>query len=135
MLSRKVLYRWLVLLHIVTVVAFLMMHTVQIVISYFWPQFETAGETKVSDLLISSVRRPSFVALGAVFATGVLLVAVSPNWLSAGWIWISAVLLAALGFGKWLAAGKLIKADVRILGTVGIGGLLVLLWLMILKPF
>jgi hypothetical protein len=128
-------YRWLLLAHVASVIVFLMMHTVQIVIAYFWPRFEAAAETSTADWLITSVRRPSFVALGAVIATGLLLVALSPRWLGAAWVWISIGLIILLAVGKWIVVGRKWIGRVNILGAAGIGGVLVLLWLMILKPF
>jgi hypothetical protein len=129
------LYRWVVLIHVASVIAFLMMHTVQIALSSFWPRFKTAGETSVANWLIDSVRRPSFAVLGLVLATGVILVALSPGWLSAGWMWAAVALLLVLAAGKWLVADRRWVTNVNVLSAVGIGGLLVLLWLMILKPF
>jgi hypothetical protein len=129
------LYLWLKVLHVTSVFAFLMLHTVQIVLSSFWPRFMSAGETKVADWLISSVRRPSFVVLGAVMVTGLLLVALTPGWLNTGWFWASIAILLIVAAGKWLAAGRRWITNTNVLTAIGISGLLILLWLMILKPF
>jgi len=158
------MYSWLLFLHIAAVLAFMLVHGVQV--SVIWRQRAESDPQKNLALFealpdVNQLR----IAGSAVIATGLALVVSESLW-GQGWIWLSLVLLGAI----WLAmrayggayytqieatatraievdgspdAAEALEAFARArlswhpsgLTIIGLGGLTLILWLMTFKPF
>ena len=158
------MYRWVVLLHLVSVGGFLMAHGVSAGASL--QLRKERGEEPARTLVELSTASLyfSYAFLIAIIATGVLLGFLG-GWWGRAWIWIALVVVVALigamgflaggyhrsrralGIGYFAASDPTAQPDSQALQTslgsarpmrllvVGVGGLLILLWLMVFKPF
>jgi hypothetical protein len=154
------MYQWLVFVHLVGLVLFLMMHGVSM-----WAAFTVRRDPRpdtVRLLLGLSSRANQVMYLGLLLLIlGGLGAAWNANQLTAGWIVASYVVFIAVLIGMWaMGAGfyyplrqdldgkdgaapiepaelarRLQNRRPEALTVVGIGGLLILVWLMVLKPF
>jgi hypothetical protein len=157
-------YRWLLFLHVGSVLVFMLAHGVQVTAA--WKMRWEADPAEIGSLFapLPLTRWLRYTLLG-VLITGVVLVAFLNIWTSA-WIWLSLGLLAVIWAlmyvwgGAFLtaieetcqaaveAAGTSSEADARAafdrarrswlvpaMTVVGLGGVGVILWLMIFKPF
>jgi hypothetical protein len=153
------MYQWLVFVHLIGFVLFLMMHGVSL-----WAAFTIRSDPRpeTARLLLGLSQRANgvmYMGLLLLIAGG-LGAAWNANQLTAGWIVASyvvllAVIVAMYAIGSSLYTplrralegqdGAVIEAaevgrrlDNRrpeALAVVGFGGLLILVWLMVLKPF
>jgi hypothetical protein len=154
------MYSWLVVLHLVGLAVFLVAHGVSM-----WVAFRIRGESNrdvVAALLGMSARGSQVMYLGLLLlGIGGLGAAASAGWLTAGWVvasYVTVVVIVLLmymlgaGFYYPLREGlegtektpRLDDAELvarlqnrrpEALAVVGGVGLLVLFWLMTLKPF
>jgi hypothetical protein len=154
------MYSWLVVLHLVGLAVFLVAHGVSM-----WVAFRIRGEPNrdlVAALLGMSARGSQAMYLGLVLlGIGGLGAAASAGWLTAGWVVASYVtvvvifvLMYVLGAGFYYPlreglegtektprfddaelVARLQNRRPEALAAVGGLGLLVLFWLMVLKPF
>ena len=154
------MYSWLVVLHLVGLAVFLIAHGVSM-----WVAFRIRGETNrdvVSAFLGLSARGSQVMYVGLILlGIGGLGAAASAGWLTAGWVIASYVtvvviflLMYMLGAGFYYPLREGIEGTEKTprlddaeltarlqnrrpeaLAVVGGIGLLVLIWLMTLKPF
>jgi hypothetical protein len=155
------MYQWLVFVHLVGLVLFLLMHGVSM-----WAAFGVRSDPRPETarvLLGLSMRANQAMYLGLILlAIGGLAAAWNANQLTAGWILASYVVLILVIVGMYAlgasyyyplreavlpkdggpstidAAELARRVDNRRpegLAIVGLGGLLILVWLMVLKPF
>jgi hypothetical protein len=156
--------RWLLFLHIATVIAFALGHGVQIWV--MWRQRQEGDperNLRFFEVLPSST--PLRVLAAAVVVTGLIQTAAQSLW-GRGWIWASIIVLAVVWVAMWRFGGAYYDAietsgaraleargtseeaaatvawdrarlgpEPLILAMVGLGGLAVLLWLMVFQPF
>ena len=153
------MYQWLVLLHLVGLALFLAMHGVSM-----WAAFRVRGEPNrdvVAALLGLSAQGNRVMYLGfLLLGIGGLGAAANAGWLTAPWVVASYVVLAAVillmyivgaGFYYTLRDGlagtektpRLDDAELaammdnrrpEALALIGIAGILILFWLMAVKP-
>lgn len=142
------MYRWIVFLHIASVLALLIVHPVTV--SFHLK--EERNDTRIRELLevteAASLLRWAFFWL--TLATGVLLGFLG-SWWGSAWIWAAVAVFVAIGVVMNRYGGKTIDriADTTddtemerllarfnpwILGITGGGGLLLVLYLMLFKP-
>lgn len=153
------MYAWFVLLHLVGIVLFVAMHGVSMAIS-FWVRGQRDRATIVSMLALSS-RSTQIAYLGLVLlGIGGLGAAANVGWLTASWVVgsyvVVAVVLVAMfavaapyyyGLRDAIAGAKgavpiddavlverLASRRPEVLAVIGGIGLLVLVWLMVMKP-
>lgn len=157
------MYRWLLFLHIGSVLVFMLAHGVQVMVTWKkrWVA-DPATNLALFDALPSGW--PLRVAMAAVVISGLLLTAVLNVWTQL-WIWLSLGALAAIWLTMWrwgAAFYNLIEATavraIAAVGTpdeaaaraefdrarfswlvpamtaVGIGGVALILWLMVFRP-
>lgn len=156
--------KWLLFIHVASVLAFMLGHGVQV--GVMWRQRQEADPRRnlsFFEVLPSSL--PLRVLGASVVLSGVLLTAATSAW-DRVWIWLSIVVLAAIWVVMWrfggayydalettgsraieaegtedelLAKGAWDRArlgpEPAVLTVAGIGGLLVILWLMMFRPF
>jgi hypothetical protein len=90
------IYRFIVLLHVLSALAFVMAHGVSMMM-FFKVRNERNYENLCNYLDISSAAmRPAMLALHGVEATGIVLT-LMVGWWRMGWIWVSLVLFVAIG--------------------------------------
>jgi hypothetical protein len=160
--------RWLVVLHMLSVFAFLMAHGISVGVAFALRREREVPRIQALLNLSASSLGVLHGSIGLLLLTGVINGFVG-HWWSKGWIWLSLGLLIALYVYMGIAAsgfyGKVRKAvglpymagmkvqpagepaspeeiDTLLdhsrpiwLALVGFGGLAVLAWLMIAKPF
>jgi len=154
------MYQWLVFVHLIGLVLFLLPHGVSMFVA-----FAIRGDPRhdnVTKLLGLSNQATRVMYLGLLLLiVGGLGAAWNANQLTAGWIVASYVVLFAVLIGMWaIGAGfyyplrealagkdgappiegaelaqRLANRRPEALAVVGLGGLVVLVWLMVLKPF
>ena len=141
-------YRWIVYLHLASVLGFLAAHGVSMVVP--WQLRRQLDPAQARFLLMLSVNTlgASYGFLGAILVTGVLA-GLAGHWWGRGWIWAALVLLIVMVGAMGAMSRPYHEArraagvpSVRVAAThaiaitiLGVGGLLVLLWLMLFKPF
>lgn len=158
------MYRWLLFLHIATVLGFMLAHGVQVMVM-LKQRSEPDPERNLAlfDILpdVLALR----ILLVSVAATGFLLVAVLSLW-GRWWVWLSVFLLALIWLAMYRfggayytlleetaaraieARGTPLEADAAAafararrawhpaaLAVTGLGGIIVILWLMVFQPF
>jgi hypothetical protein len=158
------MYQWLIFLHVGSVLVFMLLHGVQVVVTWKkrW-ETDPARNMALFEALPSSM--PLRISLAAVVVSGIALVALLDIWTRV-WVWASLVLLAVIWLAMWRwgagyydAMAQTSEAAIAAAGTadeptaragfdrarlsqsvpamtvVGIGGTAVILWLMVFKPF
>ena len=159
------MYEWLVFLHVLAVLLFLLAHGVQVAVML---RQRTEADPEVALTLFNVL--PALTAvrvlLAAIVATGLILGFLRPWWQQA-WMWVSLAVLVAIlvvmriwGMGYYDAIAQAATAAVEeravddgpttarlafdaararpdpfIVTVVGVGGLASILWLMMFKPF
>ncbi|OLC19297.1 MAG: hypothetical protein AUH33_05930 [Chloroflexi bacterium 13_1_40CM_68_21] len=142
------MYRWIVFIHIASVLGLLLVHPVTVAFHLK----EERNDTRIRELLEVSEAASTlrWVFFWLTLATGVILGFVG-SWWGTAWIWGALVLFVAIGAVMNLYGGRTIDriADTRddaemerlltrfrpgILAVTGAGGLLLILYLMLFKP-
>jgi hypothetical protein len=157
-------YRWLLFLHIATVLGFMLAHGVQVMVM-LKQRSEPDPERNLALFDILPDVLPLRILVVSVVATGFLLVATLSLW-GRWWVWLSLfllalILLATYRFGGAYytlleeagaraieARGTPLEADAAAafararrawhpaaLAVTGLGGIMVILWLMVFQPF
>ena len=153
------MYSWFVLLHLVGLVVFLAMHGVSMAVS-FWIRGQTERAT-ISSLLMLSSRAVQIAYLGLVLlGIGGLAAAANVGWLTASWVVASYIVLAVVTVSMYAIAApyyyglrdaiagakgstpiddaelraRLVSRRPEAAALFGGLGLLILVWLMVLKP-
>jgi len=130
-------YRWLLYVHIASVLGFVLLHGMStgMLLSLRSPQSAEATALRQQS---TTWRFGSYGFLGVVVLTGVAL-GVQGNWWRYGWIWAAIVIVVAavLALGAIGIRLRRTRSRVRVwlISIIGMVGLLLLLWLMVLKPF
>ncbi len=157
------MYSWLLYVHIGAVLVFMLAHGVQVMVT--WKMRWQADPAKMVQLFEAlPLTLPLRWGVLAIFASGIVLVAVLNLWLSV-WIWVSLAILAAIWLAMYRWGGEyytlientvvpLMDATdesavpemraafdrarlswrVPAMTVVGIGGVAVILWLMVFRP-
>lgn len=153
------LYQWVVFAHLVGVFGFLLAHGASIAIAVRLPRQRDPRAVRVLLDLSETTRGLMYGSL-ALLALGGVTAGFLGGWWSHGWIWASIFVLLAMMVGivgvgvpyfrrLRKAAEAALASDAPspelatllaapqpwIVIAVGVGGLLILLWLMVLKPF
>jgi len=142
------IYRWIVFLHIASVLALLLVHPVTVAFHLK----EERDDTRIRELLEVSEAASTlrWVFFGLTIASGVVL-GFMGSWWGTAWIWIALAIFVAIGIVMNVYGGRTIDriADTRddaemerllarfrpaILAVTGGGGLLLILYLMLFKP-
>jgi 4-hydroxybenzoate polyprenyltransferase len=142
------MYRWIVFIHIASVLGLLLVHPVTVAFHLK----EERNDTRIRELLevseAASALRWIFFAL--TLLSGVVLGFLG-SWWSSAWIWAALAIFVLIGVVMNLYGGRMIDriADTRddaemerllsrfrpsILAVTGTGGLLLILYLMLFKP-
>ena len=142
------MYRWIVFVHIASVLALLLVHPVTVAFHLK----EERDDTRIRELLevseAASMLR--WVFFGLTLASGVVL-GFMGSWWGTAWMWMALAIFVAIGVVMNVYGGRTIDriADTRddaemerllarfrpmILAVTGAGGLLVILYLMLFKP-
>lgn len=154
-----VVYSWVVFAHLVGVFGFLLAHGASIAISVRLPRERDPRAVRVLLDLSGTTRGLMYGSL-ALLTLGGIAAGFLGGWWSRGWIWASAgvlllMLVSIVGVGvpyfrRLRVAAEAAEASDApspqftallaapqpwIVTLVGVGGLLVLLWLMVVKPF
>lgn len=156
--------RWLLFLHVATVIAFALAHGVQVWV--MWRQRQEADpERNLGFFEVLPSSTPLRVLAAAVVLTGLVQTAAQSLW-GRGWIWLSILVFAVIWVAMWRFGGAFYDAietagaqaleargtseeaattaawdrarrgpEPAILAIVGLGGFAVILWLMVFKPF
>lgn len=164
------MYAWLVYLHVLAVLAFLLTHGASSVVAFrLRSQKDPAVARAWLELYVNGgVYGVLYGSLLVLLATGVVT-AFMGKWWSQGWVWSSLLLLVGIIVGMFIIAlryfGKLrralgmewfdgrrghpaeppapdeeilailVKSPAITLTSIGFGGIAVILWLMMFKPF
>lgn len=162
------MYRWLIFLHVASLLGFLVAHGVSISVAFALTRERNAERMRALLELSANSYRGMYLALLTLLLTGVVAGFIG-RWWRAGWMWLSLLLLIAITIlmSRWggniygqarkvaglpyfergkpqpaLAPGSpeeveaaLARANPRLLAVIGYGGILVILWLMMFKPF
>lgn len=142
------MYRWIVFIHIASVLALLLVHPVTVAFHLK----EERDDTRIRELLEVSEAASTlrWVFFGLILVSGVLL-GFMGEWWGTAWIWAALVTFVIIGLVMNLYGGRTIDriADTRddaemerlltrfrpaILAVTGSGGLLLILYLMLFKP-
>lgn len=153
------MYAWFVLLHLVGFVIFLAMHGVSMAVS-FWIRGQTERAT-ITSLLMLSARAVQIAYLGLILlGIGGLGAAANVGWLTISWVVGSYVVLAIVIVAMYVVAApyyyglrdaiagaksakpiddaelraRLVSRRPEVSAAIGGLGLLVLVWLMVMKP-
>jgi 4-hydroxybenzoate polyprenyltransferase len=141
-------YRWIVFIHIASVLGLLLVHPVTVAFHLR----EERDETRRRELLevTEAASRLRWVFFGLTIASGVLLGFLG-SWWGTAWIWAALAIFVAIGVVMNVYGGRTIDriADTHddaemerlltrfspwLLAVTGGGGLLVILYLMLFKP-
>lgn len=158
------MYQWLVFLHVGSVLVFMLLHGVQVTVTWKkrWEPDPTRNQA-LFEALPNGVRTLRLPII-AVVATGLVLVAFLGIW-TQWWIWLTLVILVAIWLTMWrwgggyynliqaaadraiaaagtpdesssLAAFEKARLDWRTpaMTIVGVGGIAAILWLMVFRP-
>lgn len=164
------MYSWLVYVHVLAVLAFLLTHGASSIVAFrLRGQKDPAVARAWLELYVSGgVYGVLYGSLLVLLATGVVT-AFMGKWWSHGWVWLSLLLLVGIIVGMFVIAlryfGKLrralgmewfdgrrgrpaeppapdeeilamlVKSPAITLAAIGFGGIAVILWLMMFKPF
>jgi 4-hydroxybenzoate polyprenyltransferase len=142
------MYRWIVFIHIASVLGLLLVHPVTVAFHLK----QERDDTRIRELLEVSEAASTlrWVFFGLTLLSGVVLGFLG-SWWSTAWIWAALVIFVLIGVVMNLYGGRMIDriADTRddtemerllgrfrpwILAVTGAGGLLVILYLMLFKP-
>jgi 4-hydroxybenzoate polyprenyltransferase len=142
------MYRWIVFIHIASVLGLLLVHPVTVAFHLK----EERDDTRIRELLEVSEAASTlrWVFFGLTLATGILL-GFMGSWWGSAWIWAALVIFVAIGVVMNRYGGRTIDliADTRddaemerlltrfrpgMLAVTGTGGLLLILYLMLFKP-
>ena len=142
------MYRWIVFIHIASVLGLLLVHPVTVAFHLK----QERDDTRIRELLEVSEAASTlrWVFFGLTLASGVVLGFLG-SWWSTVWIWAALAIFVLIGVVMNLYGGRMIDriADTRdnaemerllsrfrpwILAVSGAGGLLVILYLMLFKP-
>jgi 4-hydroxybenzoate polyprenyltransferase len=143
------MYRWIVFIHIASVLGLLLVHPVTIAFHLKQERVDVRIRELLEVSEAASTLRWIFFAL--VIASGVVLGFLG-SWWGSGWIWAALAVFALIGVVMNRYGGRTIDeiSDTRddsemerllarfnpwILAVTGTGGLLVVLYLMLFKPF
>ncbi|HEY7623713.1 MAG TPA: hypothetical protein VIA63_01665 [Candidatus Limnocylindria bacterium] len=143
------MYRWIVFLHIASVMGLLLVHPVTVAFHLK----QERDDVRIRELLEVSEAASAlrWVFFGLTIVTGLVLGFLG-SWWASGWIWLALVVFIAIGVVMNRYGGRTIDviADTRddremerlltrfrpwILAVSGTGGLLIVLYLMLFKPF
>ena len=143
------MYQWIVFIHIASVLGLLLVHPVTVAFHLK----QERDDTRIRELLEVSEAASTlrWVFFGLVILSGVALGFLG-SWWSSAWIWAALAIFVLIGVVMNLYGGRMIDriADTRddtemerllsrfrpwILAVTGAGGLLVILYLMLFKPF
>jgi hypothetical protein len=155
------MYSWVVFLHVAGVFGFLLAHGVSVAVLF---RLRTEREReRISTLIeLSSSSMTGFYASIVVLLTAGIIAGFIGNWWRMGWIWVSLGLFIAIAVAMYplatayfrqlrraiglRASGAPMASDEEldellasgrplVIAAVGFGGLLLILWMMIFKPF
>ena len=142
------MYRWIVFIHIASVLGLLLVHPVTVAFHLK----EERNDLRIRELLevtgAASLLR--WVFFGLTIASGVVLGFLG-SWWGTAWIWVALAVFVAIGVVMHFYGGRTIDriADTKddremerlltrfrpgILAVTGTGGLLLILYLMLFKP-
>jgi 4-hydroxybenzoate polyprenyltransferase len=143
------MYRWIVFIHIASVLGLLLVHPVTVAFHLK----EERDDTRIRELLevTEAASTLRWIFFGLVVASGVVLGFLG-SWWSSVWIWAALAIFVLIGVVMNVYGGRTIDriADTAdnaemerllsrfrpwILAVTGTGGLLVILFLMLFKPF
>jgi uncharacterized membrane protein len=155
------MYPWVVFLHVAGAFGFLLAHGVSVSVM-FRLRTERERERITTLLELSSSSITAFYGSIVLLLAAGITAGFIGGWWSRGWIWVSLALFVAIGVAMYPLGSGYFR-DIRravgmrpsgapmasdeeidellgsgrpiILALVGFGGLLVILWLMIVKPF
>jgi len=142
------MYQWIVFIHIASVLGLLIVHPVTVAFHLK----EERDDTRIRELLEVSEAASTlrWIFFGLTMATGVALGFMGGFWGTA-WIWAALAIFVLIGVVMNVYGGRTIDkiADTKddaemerllarfqpmILAVVGVGGLLIVLYLMLFKP-
>jgi hypothetical protein len=142
------MYQWIVFIHIASVLGLLIVHPVTIAFHLK----EERVDVRIRELLevTESASRLRWIFFALIIGSGILLGFLG-SWLGSTWIWIALVLFVAIGVVMNRYGGRTIDRiadtaddaemerllaafDPWILAVSGVGGLLLVLYLMLFKP-
>jgi hypothetical protein len=157
-------YEWLLFMHVALVLAFMLLHGVQVTVTWI-KRFEADPEQNLGLFAALPSVLPLRITMVTLIVSGFLLVAWLNIW-TKGWIWLSLLLLVLLWLSMWRWGGGYygalsLTADAAIsargtsdeaaaraafnavrlswhapgLTVIGVVGTLVILWLMVFRPF
>jgi len=154
-------YPWLVFLHIAGALAFMLAHGASVAVM-FRLRRERDRERIRTLLALSSASMTGFYVSIVVLLAGGILTGFAGNWWGMMWIWLSLGLFIAILVAMYPLASAYFRKISRavemrpsgapmvsdeeldemlgsarafVIALVGFGGILVILWLMIFKPF
>lgn len=155
------MYRWWVFLHLVGVFGFLLTHGISVGVMFRVRKERDRERLKGLLALSSSSTIVLYVSLAVLLAGGIIA-GFSGHWWGRRWIWAALILLIAIAgamyplgtkFHRRISdglgtrpSGAPVASDEEIadlvssgrpmlIAAIGFGGLLVILWLMVFKPF
>lgn len=154
-------YRWLVFLHVAGAFGFLLAHGTSVAVIFRLRSERDRAKISALTSLSASTIGPTYVSLGLILAAGVIA-GFQGKWWGQGWIWAAlAILIVVAGlmfplgtlyyrkaraaaqvdeFGEPEISDEELEILLRsgrpwLLALLGFGSLLVILWLMMFKPF
>jgi hypothetical protein len=154
------MYQWLVFVHLLGLVLFLLPHGVSMFVAFAIRRDPRRDSVRMLLGLSNQASRAMYLGL-LLLIVGGLGAAWNANQLTAGWIVASYVVLIVVLVAMWAIgagfyyplrealegkdgaapidgpelAARLANRRPEALGVVGLGGLAILVWLMVLKPF
>jgi len=161
-LETEMIYPWVVFLHVISVFYFLLLHGVQMAVTFKLREQTDPATVEGVWVTMPNSLTPLRISYAAIILTG-LIAGFMSVWWRQGWMWTSLVLLVAIaGVMNRVGAGYFIAVEAaathalenqgdaaalekfnavknsrtpEILSLVGLLGLAVILWLMMFKPF
>lgn len=161
-------YNWLVFLHVVGVLSFMLAHGVSVSVAFALRHERHTERVRALLELSANSYGLMYISLLVILVSGVIVTFLGGYW-NRGWIWISLILLIAISAAMGALGGRfysearkaaglpyheqgkafpaqparspeeveavLAKANPILLAVIGLGGLLVIVWLMMFKPF
>src|SRR5438445_6831445 len=145
---RRLMYRWIVFIHIASVLGLLLVHPVTVAFHLK----EERNDVRIRELLevTEAASTLRWVFFGLTIASGVVLGFLG-SWWGTAWIWVALAVFVAIGVVMHFYGGRTIdriaetEDDMEmerlltrfrpgILAVTGTGGLLLILYLMLFKP-
>jgi uncharacterized membrane protein len=154
-------YRWWVFLHVAGAFGFLLSHGTAVAVMFRLRKERDRAKISALSSLSASTVGPMYISLGVILAAGVIA-GFQGRWWGEGWIWTALATLVVVG-ALMFPLGTLYYRKVRsaelldefgepdisdeeldvlllsgrpwLLAVLGFGSLLVILWLMMFKPF